>query len=100
MGSTRAGYPIYRSTAESHYYEYIYDVGCRLEVNLLTGESINIWIDEPAELLELRSEVKALRKEVRKLKSIFEKEKVWIIASCSPRPLSFKFVDSDRRYSI
>lgn len=47
--SERAGYPVYRSTAEGHYYDYICDLGDRLEVNLSNGETINIWVedDEP-----------------------------------------------------
>lgn len=51
MGSSdRAGYPIYRSTAEGHYYDYICDLGNRLEVNLDSSHqpTINIWIEEPA----------------------------------------------------
>lgn len=43
--SSRAGYPIYRSNIE--YYDYICDLGDRLEVNLKEGNrSINIWIEE------------------------------------------------------
>lgn len=50
MGSSdRAGYPVYRSTAEGHYYDYICDLGNRLEVNLPDGKSANIWIQAPAE---------------------------------------------------
>lgn len=51
--SERAGYPVYRSTADGHYYDYICDLGDRLEINLSTGETINIWVeddtDEPSE---------------------------------------------------
>ena len=50
--SKNAGYPIYRSTATSvknSWYNYICDLGCRLEVNLCDekwkGETVNIWID-------------------------------------------------------
>ena len=48
--SDRAGYPIYRSTAEGHYYDYICDLGNRLEVNLDSSHlaTVNIWIEEPA----------------------------------------------------
>ena len=48
--SARAGYPVFRSTAEDHYYDYICDLGNRLEVNLSDGRTINICIqpDEPA----------------------------------------------------
>lgn len=34
QSSTRAGYPVYRSTAEGHFYDYICDLGDRLGVNL------------------------------------------------------------------
>lgn len=43
--SSRAGYPIYFSTAYG-VSEWISDLGNRLEVNLENGESINIWIDD------------------------------------------------------
>lgn len=48
--SARAGYPVYRSTADGHYYDYICDLGNRLEVNLSDGRTINICIqsDDPA----------------------------------------------------
>lgn len=50
QSSTRAGYPVYRSTAEGHFYDYICDLGDRLEVNLDSShlETANIWIEEPA----------------------------------------------------
>lgn len=40
-----AGYPVYRSTAEGHYYDYICDLGDRLEVNRSDGTTVNIWIE-------------------------------------------------------
>lgn len=40
--SERAGYPIYEGING----DYICDLGSRLEVNLITGETINIWIEE------------------------------------------------------
>jgi len=40
----RAGYPIYRSNVE--YYDYICDLGDRLEINLKSGKTINVWIVE------------------------------------------------------
>lgn len=44
----RAGYPVYRSNVE--YYDYICDLGDRLEVNLKNGcKTINVWIVEPEE---------------------------------------------------
>lgn len=42
--SIRAGYPVYRSTAEGYHNDYISDLGDRLEVNLDSG-TVNIWID-------------------------------------------------------
>ena len=46
--SERAGYPIYYSTAAG-VNAWISDLGNRLEVNLPDGESVNIWIQAPAE---------------------------------------------------
>lgn len=46
--SQNAGYPIYRSTAEGHYYDYICDLSDRLEVNLSTVSPVNIWIKSDA----------------------------------------------------
>lgn len=44
--SQHAGYPIYRSTAEGHYEDYICDLNTRLEVNIAEGnQTINIWIE-------------------------------------------------------
>ena len=43
--SERAGYDIYYSTAKS-VNAWISDLGDRLEVNLETGETITIWIEE------------------------------------------------------
>lgn len=43
--SQRAGYPIYRSTAEDHHYFYICDLNDRLEVNM-NAETVNVWICE------------------------------------------------------
>lgn len=44
----RAGYPIYRSNVE--YYDYICDLGNRLEINLKNGnKTINVWIIEETE---------------------------------------------------
>lgn len=42
--SKRAGYPIYYSTTDG-VNAYICDLGNRLEVNLPSGESVNIWIE-------------------------------------------------------
>ena len=40
--TARAGYPVYRGTAERR--AYVCDLGDRLEVNLPNGRSINVWI--------------------------------------------------------
>ena len=42
--SQRAG------TADGHFYDYICDLNDRLEVNLSTGETVNIWIEQETEL--------------------------------------------------
>ena len=43
--SERAGYDVYYSTADG-VNAWISDLGNRLEVNLETGESVNIWYEE------------------------------------------------------
>ena len=49
--SSRSGYPVYSSTADGHWYDYICDLGDRLELNLSNGDTVNIWIkaDDEAE---------------------------------------------------
>lgn len=49
----RAGYAIYRSTANPS--EWVCDLGNRLEVNTANGESVCIWIDETAEETEAKA---------------------------------------------
>lgn len=44
--SERAGHDVYFSTAQD-VNAWISDLGDRLEINLATGETVNIWIDEP-----------------------------------------------------
>ena len=46
LATKNAGYNVYRSTAEGHYYDYICELGDRLELNLSDGTTINIWIDK------------------------------------------------------
>lgn len=59
--SIRAGYPIYRSSVE--YYNYICDLGCRLEVNLKEGNTTyNVWIDSNED--EIRAELYRRTKEL------------------------------------
>lgn len=78
MSSTaRAGYPVYRSPL--NHYDYICDLGDRLEVNLGNGETVNVWIVEKAEdeLLKLPTE-----EEVKKAAShqyTFEPETVQLV---------------------
>ena len=62
--SQRAGYPIYRSTADGRYYDYICDLNDRLEINLADGNrAINIWIESEPEKEEISEE------KIEKLKS-------------------------------
>ncbi len=49
--SSRAGYPVYYSTANG-VAAWISDLGDRLEINLENGETVNIWIDEKPEFSE------------------------------------------------
>jgi len=67
QSSQRAGYPVYRSTADQHT-DYICDLGDRLEVNLSNGKSVNIWIDAPAkqDALEMSQERKDLAKRLQR----------------------------------
>ena len=48
--SSRAGYDIYRMRGDwcpsENYYNWISDLGNRLEINLANGETVNIWIEE------------------------------------------------------
>ena len=46
FSSERAGYPVYRSTAEGHFYDYICDLSDRLEINLTGGKTVNIWYSQ------------------------------------------------------
>lgn len=71
--SERAGYPIYRSTAEGHWYDYICDLCARLEVNLSNGDTYNIYIVEPKEVVQLREEVKSLKVKNKVLEDTIEK---------------------------
>lgn len=49
QSSARAGYPVYRCYGDGLYYNYICDLGNRLEVNLGDGSTVNVWIDDDAE---------------------------------------------------
>lgn len=59
--SQRAGYSIYRSTADGRYYDYICDLGNRLEINLEDGnKAINVWIEAKAEPDNNKESVEAM----------------------------------------
>lgn len=67
--SNRAGYPIYRSTAEGHYYDYICDLGNSLEVNLDSSHQPTVCIN----IVEQDSEVdkmKARRETARRIRHL------------------------------
>lgn len=49
--STSAGYDIYRSTASGSN-AWISDLGDRLEINLDTGRTVNIWIEQEPQFTE------------------------------------------------
>lgn len=60
-GSQNAGYPTYRSTARDRYYDYICDLGDRLEINLHDGnKSINVWIEAEPEQDDTKEGVAAM----------------------------------------
>lgn len=42
LSSSRAGYPVYRSSVNR--LDYICDLGDRLEVNFHSGRTVNVWI--------------------------------------------------------
>ena len=46
IASRNAGYDVYTTTYGNH---WVSDLGIRLEVNLESGETYEIWIDEPKE---------------------------------------------------
>lgn len=48
--SNTAGYNIYRSRL--NHYDYICELGDRLEVNLANGKTVNIWIESSEEASE------------------------------------------------
>lgn len=65
--SARAGYPVFRSSVE--YYNYICDLGNRLEVNLESGETINIWIDETEAAVKMPEEEEYIEIQLTAVKS-------------------------------
>lgn len=58
--SSRAEYPVYRSPV--NHYDYICDLNTRLEINLSTGKTINIWIYDPTQ--KAREELARITKEL------------------------------------
>ena len=82
--SQRAGYPIYRSTAEGHYYDYICDLNDRLEVNIAEGnQSINIWVvtEEQGEDVEVTVTAESGETRVYKTYAEFRKEFRFFLSS-------------------
>lgn len=79
-GSERAGYPIYRSTAEGRFYNYICDLNDRLEVNLEDGnKTINIWIKtDPAQEEKTENEKERCQviKRINRLMAWFAEEMI------------------------
>lgn len=69
--SKGAGYPIYRSTADGRYYDYICDLNDRLEINLSDGNrTVNIWIDQT--VADQKTEEAALLKSMEAMKAAKE----------------------------
>lgn len=69
--STNAGYPIYRSTADGRYYDYICDLNDRLEINLSDGNrTVNIWVEQTA--ADQKTEEAALLKSTEATKAAKE----------------------------
>lgn len=78
--SDRAGYPTYRSTAEDRYYDYICDLGDRLEINLHDGNrTINIWIVKEEEPETVSLPTKEEIKEAASHQYTFEPEQVQLV---------------------
>lgn len=86
QSSAGAGYPIYRSTAEGHFYDYICDLNDRLEINLSNGKTVNVWFSDlywkirgiVEDNRDLRQKVDDLEGEVDSLKfmlDLYEKQK-------------------------
>lgn len=78
QSSERAGYPIYRSSIE--YYDYICDLGCRLEINLKDGnKTINVWVVKEAEEKLPELPTKEEIKETAANQYTFEPEQVQLV---------------------
>lgn len=90
QSSERAGYPIYRSTAEDRYYDYICDLNNRLEINLHDGNrTVNVWIDKSgeqeyvSESVEASKAVKELGKNIFPLFEIEEYKEITLVVDGS-----------------
>ena len=86
VSSKGAGYPVYRSTAKGHFYDYICDLNDRLEINLSNGKTVNVWFSElywkfrgiAEKNVELARKVDELEEQVawlNKLIEIYESDK-------------------------
>lgn len=74
--SAFAGYPVYRSTAEDHYYDYICDLNDRFEINLSGGQTVNVWFSNMyMKAKALAHENMVLRQEIDQIQSDLEVEK-------------------------
>lgn len=54
LSSKNAGYPIYRCVVAEHFYNWISDLGDRLEVNTEDGKSVNVRIDTELNGMEIK----------------------------------------------
>lgn len=97
--SSRAGYPVYRSTAEGHHYDYICDLGDRLEVNLDSShlETVNIWIEQPTQepTQELSDERKKLAKRLQRVTFWFTGEYVKELANKEKEDAAVKAMQAE-----
>lgn len=73
-GSVKAGYPIFRSTASEHPGNWISDLGDRLEINFENGDSVNIWIEDQGEDVEVTVIAKSGETRVYKTYGEYRKE--------------------------
>lgn len=74
--SLKAGYPIYRSTADGRYHNYICDLNDRLELNLEDGNrTINIWIESEEQGEDIEVTVVAKNGETRTYQTYAEYRK-------------------------
>lgn len=97
--SNRAGYPVYRSTAEGHHCDYICDLGDRLEVNLDSShlETVNIWIEQPTQepTQELSDERKKLAKRLQRVTFWFTGEYVKELANKEKEDAAVKAMQTE-----